>query len=235
MFNLMSHVLAELFIMGGESNGLPLPKFHPQKCSRKQPSPRFCGPLNSPAFSCIGNENSNNNDAASNDDPHAKRESASPVSDDYSGVGLVKELRGDERVKLVENASSGEEEEEEQEEKDKGCWKLSGFSRTEVTVIDTSFARWKFEKMLFRKKNVWKVRDKKGKTVNFTKKKRKSTGVDDENVSRADVKKAKVLDGQCVFSGKGNGAASKQVCSLLLLLPSFPYILHNLFTLLTLL
>lgn len=203
MFNFVSNVLAELFIMGGDSNALPLPKFHR---SRKQPSPRFCGPFNSPAFSCIGHHNSNNNDAASNDDPHAKRESASPVSDDYSGVGFVKELRGgDERVKLVENASSGEE-----EDKDKGCWKLSGFSRTEVTVIDTSFARWKFEKMLFRKKNVWKVRDKKGKTANFTKKKRKSTGVDDENVSRADVKKAKVLDGQCVLSGKGNGAASSK-------------------------
>ncbi|KAL0304488.1 UNVERIFIED_CONTAM: hypothetical protein Sradi_6316900 [Sesamum radiatum] len=39
---------------------------------------------------------------------------------------------------------------------------LSGFSRTEVTVIDTSYEHWKFEKLLYRKKNVWKVRDKKG-------------------------------------------------------------------------
>ncbi|EPS62702.1 hypothetical protein M569_12088 [Genlisea aurea] len=39
---------------------------------------------------------------------------------------------------------------------------LSGFSRTEVTVIDTSCAVWKLEKLLYRKRNVWKVRDRKG-------------------------------------------------------------------------
>ncbi|KAM7274554.1 hypothetical protein ACFE04_016420 [Oxalis oulophora] len=42
---------------------------------------------------------------------------------------------------------------------------LFEFSRSEVTVIDTSFDVWKFDKLFFRKKNVWKVRDKKG-TIN---------------------------------------------------------------------
>ncbi|KAH6770990.1 hypothetical protein C2S52_015793 [Perilla frutescens var. hirtella] len=51
---------------------------------------------------------------------------------------------------------------------------LVGFSRTEVTVIDTSYESWKFDKLLFRKKNVWKVRDKKGKgEIVGSKKKRK--------------------------------------------------------------
>lgn len=51
---------------------------------------------------------------------------------------------------------------------------LVGFSRTEVTVIDTSYESWKFEKLLYRRKNVWKVRDKKGRSENVGgKKKRK--------------------------------------------------------------
>ncbi|PIN01265.1 hypothetical protein CDL12_26226 [Handroanthus impetiginosus] len=54
---------------------------------------------------------------------------------------------------------------------------LTGFSRTEVTVIDTSYEMWKFEKLLYRKKNVWKVRDKKGKSeISGRKKKRKVSG-----------------------------------------------------------
>lgn len=57
---------------------------------------------------------------------------------------------------------------------------LSTFSRTEVTVIDTSVENWKFEKLLFRRKNVWKVRDKKCKSViNVDRKKRKGSSFDD--------------------------------------------------------
>lgn len=48
-------------------------------------------------------------------------------------------------------------------EEEKAHWDLTGFSQTEVTVIDTSVPSWKFEKMLYRRKNVWKLGDKKGK------------------------------------------------------------------------
>ncbi|KAJ6844342.1 adhesin FhaB [Iris pallida] len=50
---------------------------------------------------------------------------------------------------------------------------LSGFSRTEVTVIDTSSGSpgWKSEKVVFRKGLVWKVREKKVRS--FVRKKRK--------------------------------------------------------------
>ncbi|KAL3651260.1 hypothetical protein CASFOL_004262 [Castilleja foliolosa] len=59
---------------------------------------------------------------------------------------------------------------------------LVGFSRTEVTVIDTSYESWKFEKFLYRKKNVWKVRDKKMKSESVgRKKKQKSSGTREEN------------------------------------------------------
>jgi hypothetical protein len=60
------------------------------------------------------------------------------------------------------------------EEEEKFPADLSGFSRTEVTVIDTSFSKWKFDKVLYRRKNVWKARDKKGnKPLNVGRKKRK--------------------------------------------------------------
>lgn len=38
---------------------------------------------------------------------------------------------------------------------------LSTFSKTEVTVIDTSVVGWKTEKVIFRRGTVWKVRDRK--------------------------------------------------------------------------
>ncbi|KAJ0238089.1 Fantom protein [Hirschfeldia incana] len=90
------------------------------------------------------------------------------------------------------------EEEEEEGEKD-----LVGFSRSEVTVIDTSFKIWKSEKLVFRRRNVWKVRDKKGnsrgvvpskkkkKTIKIKKKKKKrKCDVDDgENCRKSKKKK----------------------------------------------
>ncbi|KAJ1382032.1 hypothetical protein SESBI_44624 [Sesbania bispinosa] len=41
---------------------------------------------------------------------------------------------------------------------------LRGFTRSEVTVIDTSCPGWKVDKFVFRKNNVWKVRERKPKT-----------------------------------------------------------------------
>ncbi|CAA7023306.1 unnamed protein product [Microthlaspi erraticum] len=64
-----------------------------------------------------------------------------------------------ERRRTVPEAADGVEDEEEEGEKD-----LVGFSRSEVTVIDTSFDNWKSEKLVFRRRNIWKVRDKKGKS-----------------------------------------------------------------------
>ncbi|KAK1366390.1 hypothetical protein POM88_041951 [Heracleum sosnowskyi] len=81
------------------------------------------------------------------------------------------------------------------EEEDTCRTDLSRFSRTEVTVIDTSVENWKFEKMLFRRKNVWKVRDKKCKSVsNVDRKKRKGSSFDDfrsdKKLKLGDVKRA---------------------------------------------
>lgn len=57
---------------------------------------------------------------------------------------------------------------------------LSTFSRAEVTIIDTSSApNWKSEKLIFRKGDVWKIRDKKQSSGNASRRKRKLDRVDD--------------------------------------------------------
>jgi hypothetical protein len=64
-------------------------------------------------------------------------------------------------------------EEEEEELEEKGERELKGYSKSEVTVIDTSCAVWKTEKVVFRRKSVWKVREKKTKLRSFGRNKRK--------------------------------------------------------------
>ncbi|XP_059304452.1 uncharacterized protein LOC132056328 [Lycium ferocissimum] len=110
-------------------------------------------------------------------------------------VRRKEEIR-DSQVKVLEKSDSlnlGEEEE-------KSNANLMGFSKTEVTVIDTSCAPWKFEKLLFRKKNVWRVRDKKSKsTTNLGKKKKRKADV----ATNEGEKKQKVIsghDGVCKYS-----------------------------------
>lgn len=108
------------------------------------------------------------------------------------------EKREKKRRRVVEEEDDGVEEEEEEEgEKD-----LVGFSRSEVTVIDTSFKIWKAEKVVFRRRNVWKVRDKKGnsrgvvsskkkkkkKTIKMKKKKKRKCDVDGGEIGRKSKK-----------------------------------------------
>lgn len=72
--------------------------------------------------------------------------------------------------KAVKLACPDEEDDDEEKE-------LVGYSRSEVTVIDTSCPGWKFEKLLHRRKNVWKVRDWKGKGKSgLGRKKRRASG-----------------------------------------------------------
>ncbi|KAL2339546.1 hypothetical protein Fmac_007486 [Flemingia macrophylla] len=63
-------------------------------------------------------------------------------------------------------ADRGDEEEEGNE--------LKGFTKSEVTVIDTSCPGWKVDKFVFRKNNVWKVRERKPKTKISAKRKTSS-------------------------------------------------------------
>ncbi|MCI20169.1 hypothetical protein A2U01_0041330, partial [Trifolium medium] len=61
------------------------------------------------------------------------------------------------------------------EEGDDGEEDLKGFTKSEVTVIDTSCSVWKVDKFVFRKNSVWKVRERKQKNKFFAKKKSKVT------------------------------------------------------------
>lgn len=157
----------------GESTSVP--KFNVKRGSRKQANPRFYA-------SC-----EMNSDAVVEDGQGKEK----TVLLDKCQV----EIR-DSQVKLLEQGHNSNIAEEE----DKSHANLMGFSRTEVTVIDTSCAPWKFEKLLFRKKNVWKVRDKKSKMMNLGKKKRK------EDVNSEDAcgeKKQKVTSGNDCYATKG--------------------------------
>ncbi|KAM7280851.1 hypothetical protein ACFE04_007985 [Oxalis oulophora] len=80
--------------------------------------------------------------------------STSTVTVDWDSSLWKDESSSDNDVNLV--AFEEEEEEEEKIKVKKEKEELFGFSRSEVTVIDTSFDVWKFDKLLFRKKNVRK-------------------------------------------------------------------------------
>ncbi|VFQ99259.1 unnamed protein product [Cuscuta campestris] len=67
-----------------------------------------------------------------------------------------------------------------------------GFSRSEVTVIDTSCTPWKFDKLLLRQKNVWKVRDKGTKTTYLGKKRNEIA----EHDNVGGTKKQKAFSGE---------------------------------------
>ncbi|GAU43674.1 hypothetical protein TSUD_302370 [Trifolium subterraneum] len=71
-------------------------------------------------------------------------------------------------VAPVEVENRGEEGEDGEED-------LKGFTKSEVTVIDTSCSVWKVDKFVFRKNSVWKVRERKQKNKFFAKKKSKVT------------------------------------------------------------
>lgn len=135
-----------------------------KRFSRKQVNPRVF------AFSDNGNADIDNFDTEK-----TSAKAASRSGDTYGGLEDLKESDG---------------------RKDEGDGRdvdLPGFSRTEVTVIDTSYEQWKFEKLLLRKKNVWKVRDnKRTSEILGSKKRRKLSGcVEDDRHAK---KKHKVQD-----------------------------------------
>ncbi|KAL3838020.1 hypothetical protein ACJIZ3_022611 [Penstemon smallii] len=163
------------------------------KSARKQANPRIC------AFS---NNCTDENNAAS------EKAAASRSGENNAGVERVKELLDRREY----------EREREREERDGA---LSGFSRTEVTVIDTSYETWKFDKLLYRKKNVWKVRDKKGKSDNVgSKKKRKVSGGAEEDgyggkKSKVDEKEGCELPLNESNKSEAHGKASDKVSKIL--------------------
>ncbi|KAL5567665.1 hypothetical protein UlMin_024240 [Ulmus minor] len=175
-FGVMSNVLSELFFMGGSDESSRLSG---KRIPRKQTNPRICV------------ISSGNNTDSSNTSVLEQKKVESLNSDSNS---LMEIKGGNVRRRVVDVDIDDEEEDrvEEQEEEEKGEKELKGYSRSEVTVIDTSCGLWKSEKLVFRRKNVWKVREKKSKLRNFGKKKRK--GSDSSwGIAVGERKKSKLL------------------------------------------
>lgn len=181
-FGIMNNVLSDLFIMG-ESNDDQSCKFSRKKISRKQTNPKFC---------LVSRMTSSNVEEEQSCGGCERKDENAQIENK-----LKEEVDGEENVNNAVEMEDGEREE------------LLGYSRNEVTVIDTSCTEWKFEKLVYRKRNVWKVREKKGKSrmIGLGRKKRKANGAD----ANVDTKKKFKLNSQedCIFSSKHSPQAEE--------------------------
>ncbi|XP_010519570.1 PREDICTED: uncharacterized protein LOC104798986 [Tarenaya hassleriana] len=168
-YGVMSDVLSELFNFGGAT---PSSTISRKKFRRKQPNPRHC-PVEAPNNLAVMNLGD------SNILPGVREFATTSLNSDNKKPAPEKRER---RRRIVEP--------EEVEEEEKGERDLVGYSRSEVTVIDTSFEIWKSEKLVFRRKSVWKVRDKKGKSriISAKKKKKRKCSVSDDEIGRKNKK-----------------------------------------------
>ncbi|XP_042480728.1 uncharacterized protein LOC122061511 isoform X2 [Macadamia integrifolia] len=164
LFNVMTNVLAELFNMGDQASLDRIRGSGEKKSSRKQPNPRLC------LFSASANVDDGRSaslrkaDGVPSMSPSSADNSVTEVKqNEYS---LVTKKRG-------KSASLSLAEEKSQLDP-------SSYSCVEVTIIDTSSSIWKSGKLIFRKGNVWKVRDKRWMSGNWTafRKKRKASESD---------------------------------------------------------
>lgn len=141
-----------------------------QKSCRKQHSPQIC---------LISSNNNVNN---TNDNLDARNKVVSVCK-----VRVSKPLTLTGRKKVKELKLKVRESVDKVVEEDRGDWDASGYSQTEVTVIDTSDPLWKFDKMLYRRNNVWKVGDTKGRGLKMSvdsNKRKVSVNENDDNVHK---------------------------------------------------
>ncbi|GFY84016.1 hypothetical protein Acr_03g0007900 [Actinidia rufa] len=155
---IMSNVLSELFYTGDSDS---YPRINGKKSSRKQANPRICILSTS---STVETEN-----GASAIVPSSGDNSCAEIKQASDPIRLMKE----ENVNVDVDV----------EEDEKSYADLSAFSRTDVTVIDSSCPVWKCEKLLFRRKNVWRVREKKSKSTKIGAKKRKANSLEEESAA----------------------------------------------------
>ncbi|XP_057478552.1 uncharacterized protein LOC130765951 [Actinidia eriantha] len=155
---IMSNVLSELFYTGDSDC---FPRINGKKSSRKQANPRIC------ILSTFSNVETEN--GASAIVPSSGDNSCAEIKQASDPIRLMKE----ENVNVDVDV----------EEDEKSYADLSAFSRTDVTVIDSSCPVWKCEKLLFRRKNVWRVREKKTKSTKIGTKKRKANSLEEESAA----------------------------------------------------
>ncbi|KAL6127300.1 hypothetical protein ACLB2K_075341 [Fragaria x ananassa] len=134
----------------------------------------------------------------------SKHKSSGSIGNDVNDLTTVPSLNSKNEVEL-----------EEREERE-----LKGYSKSEVTVIDTSCEVWKTEKLVFRRKSVWKVREKKRKVRSFGRNKRKVVSGDEEGddgieEKRKKKKKEAEVSDQCISLNpieNSRNDARKEVC-----------------------
>ncbi|MBA0637594.1 hypothetical protein Godav_024916 [Gossypium davidsonii] len=160
-FGIMRNVLSELFNMGEQAQ---TSRFSRKKASRKQTNPRIC------TFKT----------------PEEQKSSSDNVRNDKDI--LVSTRSSNSREESKEAGENNNVEEDKEEGEGEGERELKGYSRSEVTVIDTSCPVWKVDKLIFRRKNIWKVKDKKGKSRTIGRKKRKPPPSDLNNVGISNKK-----------------------------------------------
>lgn len=176
-YGIMTGVLSELFNMGDASEGEVA-----RKSSRKQPNPRFF-PNSRPSDASAGEKIS---------DCAAAATAGAAGGENAGWRTLSADLESDAVDRTARGADADGEEEEEEEKESGDNQDLVGYSRSEVTVIDTSCESWKFEKVLYRRKNVWKVRDRKGKVRSSIGRKKRKLGGGSEDGIVGGKKKLKV-------------------------------------------
>lgn len=186
-FGVMSNVLCDLFNMDDPSEKIS--RFSRKKSTRKQTNPKFCDVSTTPITA--------NDIESTGKDEYVQAATVSLHSDNNSNVGINADCREDDVDEEKEKGGSGGGGGSDRE--------LKGYSRSEVTVIDTSFEVWKFDKLVFRRKNVWKVRDKKGKSWTFGSKKRKRNQLESGNGNVGMKKKAKTSNSEFGLSKDSNG------------------------------
>ncbi|KNA06794.1 hypothetical protein SOVF_177830 [Spinacia oleracea] len=135
-------VLCDLFNMGGECS-----RSFSKKSSRKQANPRFCGAsseseLPSSSDDLRREKSDNGGFVSSGDTSLNERRDNTNTNNNTNNNGKVR----------VDDFDEGEEDVD-----------LKAYSRSEVTIIDTSFEEWKSDKWVFRKNDEWKIKEKKSK------------------------------------------------------------------------
>ncbi|CAK9311163.1 unnamed protein product [Citrullus colocynthis] len=155
-YGIITNILSDLFNMTGASRNS---KCSGKKYPRKQSNPKIC--------SLPSGTNANYADAK-NMCCLQKEDNILSSNSDNSSKGCFdvgSDVAQNLCLKVVEEEMGDEKYEKE----------LKGYSKSEVTVIDTSDDVWKSDKLIFRRKNVWKVKDKKGKLRSYGRKKRKQS------------------------------------------------------------
>ncbi|XP_050235843.1 uncharacterized protein LOC126685895 isoform X2 [Mercurialis annua] len=183
-FGTVTNILCDLFNMGAHDSGDQISR---KKITRKQTNPKFLHlTTNVDGIDSIRK------------DEYVQAATASFHSDNNSNVA-------------VRDCDFDLDEEKEKCSEDN---ELKGYSKSEVTVIDTSFEHWKFDKLVFRRKNVWKIRDKKGKSWNlnnsFKKRKMNSYSLESGDRNFDSRKKAKVSSSEFDSSKESNADDQKR-------------------------